>query len=289
MNRLVITTALFSLLIVGCKKPSEVIVNPPESTTVVNPVADTSMSPGTSDSTTVFAEDEQNFGGLLELTMVKNDAWNLSTRTVTTDSLAYARAYFADRLTATPVAVAGAYRGIRLDSAVIDGVRLQEKTHYFGTQPTGYEYRAVMTTRYQPNALNTWMITSDSLGSFTTMIRSTDELRIIAPRSGTVLPKTKPVDLYWSGLGEMTIVVSVWDSANAVAHPALVLKEEEDTGHQRLGLLILAGIFARFPHARYFVISYVLQNRIEDLPVVRYRSSVLVHTVLVYNTYIELL
>jgi hypothetical protein len=285
MKRLVVTVALFSLFVAGCKKPSEVIVTPPDQTTVVKPIADSTGSPGASDSTTVFAEDEQEFGGLLEVVMVKNVAWSGRI-----DSLAYARAFFADR--AVPVAVVGkpnGYTGLMLDSVTINGVSLVQKTHFAGLiKPAGYEYRVTMTASYRPNALNSWRVVADSLGTVTASIRSPDDLRIIAPRSGSVVPKNRALDLEWLGSGKMTIVVSAWDSARGVAIPALSFDEDFSSGFQRIGPIILASLAARFPHLRFFMISYILENRSENYPVARYRSNVLVHTVLVYNTYIEL-
>ena len=290
MRTLLITVALLALLAGGCKKPSEVIVNPPTSTPPikVTPISPDSSTIFGSDSTFTFHDDEEEYGGQLELVMIKIVGPNGHR-----DSLAYARAFFANKL--LPDSVGGmvlGYFGLHLDTVSINGIPLNQRQHYIALNGLkvryGSEYRVPMTTRYQPGTSYTWLIGDDTVGHISATIRSADDLKIFGPLSGSAVPRLQPLELRWIGSGDMTIVISAWDSVNQVAIPAATIEPDYNIGQAEIPLRVMAGLAIRFPRIHYYVITYILQNRKEDQTATQYHSGVLVHAALVYNTYVHL-
>lgn len=292
MKFLPIIVSVLAFLILGCERPAEIIVNSHPGVTVTPiPPSDSTTGKGSNDSTFVFAADQIRFGGLFELVKIKNFG-----PLGKVDSSAYARVVFAD--TSQAVAIGGhtyGYFGRHLDEATVNGIRLSQRHHLVtfpgGTALYGFEYRSPLTAGYFPNATYTFVAVvdstlPDSLGKVIRAIRSTDVLRIMSPTPGQIVSRLVPLQLQWDGGGEnMTIVISAWDTASHAALPKLRIEPEENKGSVWVGLRELS-LLPRW--YRYYVISFVLENRDEGEDDAAYQGRVLVHAAFVYNTYIEL-
>ncbi len=287
MKYVPIIVSVLALVILGCERPAEVIVNskPGVTVTPISP-GDSTAAQGSNDSTFVFSADQIKFGGMFELVKIKNFG-----PLGKVDSNVYARVIVAD--TARSVTIGGktfGYYGRHLDAVTVNTVPLTQRRHFVtvpgATFLYGFEYRSALTMGYLPNSTYTFAIADDTLGNVSKSIRATDDLRIVSPKPGQVVSRLLPLSLQWSGGGEnMTIVISAWDTASHTALPRLRIEPDENQGSVLVGLRELS-LLPRLFH--YYVISFVLENRDEGEDVAGYQGRVLVHAAFVYNTYIEL-
>jgi len=285
------------LFAVGCQKPSPLTVEPPPETpaaalnvTVLsNP--DTSITVSGVDSSGVLPKDQTDYSGLFLVNTVKYDNGQGVL------SLAYASAYFGDR--SRPFVANGktlGYWGVDLMpfSAYplkIGGIAMTRVPYriHVGTRDTsfGWMYRAVFAS-VVPRFQYAWEDDDPdpvfSPSHFHDTVQTPEDLRVLAPAGGSVLSRTKPVQLRWTGNGPLRIVISTFNVLTGKTRPILQLTPDANTG----SAVIEPSLLALLPQARNYVITFIIANRSDRLLGALLKDRTLVQAASVYNTYVQI-
>ena len=285
------------LFAVGCQKPSPLTVEPPggspsgslEVTVLSNP--DTNIAVNPVDSSGVLPADQTQYSGLFLVNTVKYDNGHGVL------NVAFASAYFGDRN--RPFVVNGktiGYYGINLMPLAsliplkIGGIammRVPYRIHY-GTRDTtfGWMYRAVFAS-VQPKFQYEWDDEDpDPVFSpvhFHDTVQSPEDLRVLSPAGGSVLSRSTPVQLRWTGGGPIRIVISTYNVLTGKTRPVLQLKPDVNTG----SAVVETSLLALLPQARNYVFTFVIANRSERLLGQQLQDRTLVQAASVYNTYVQ--
>ncbi|HUI11114.1 MAG TPA: hypothetical protein VL221_12355 [Bacteroidota bacterium] len=293
----VISAALVFACMFGCQKPSPLTVEPPGGTTpgslevtvLSNP--DTNIAVNSVDSSGVLPADQTQYSGLFLVNTVKYDNGHGVL------NVAYASAYFGDR--SRPLIVNGktlGYWGVDLMpiSAYpmkIGGIamtRVPYKIH-IGTRDTtfGSMYLAVF-AGLQPNLPLAWDDEDPDPTFSSSQFRDTTQppadLRVLAPAGGSVLSRTKQVDLRWTGGGPIRIVISTYNTLTGKTRPVLQLMPDVNTG----SAVIEPSVLALLPRVRYYVFTFIIANRSDRLLGQQQQDRTLVQAASVYNSYVQI-
>jgi len=280
----------------GCQKPSPLTVEPPadapagalEVTVVSNPDTNIAVSPV--DSSGLLPGDQTQYSGLFLVNTVKYDNGHGLL------SVAYASAYFGDRK--RPFVVNGktlGYWGVDIMPMTtlplkVGGIvmtRVPFKIHV-GTRDTtfGYMYRAVFAS-LQPKSSFDWDDQQPdpimSPTAFHDTVQTPEDLRVLAPAGGSVLSRTKALQLRWVGGGPIRIVISTYNVLTGKTRPVLQLKPDVNTG----SAVIDPSLLALLPLARNYVFTFVIANRSDRLLGQQQQDRTLVQAATVYNTYVQ--
>ena len=297
MRKLYILVCSLFLCQAGCQKPAPLTVEPPADspagsllvTVLSNP--DTNINVNPIDSVGVLPADQTNYSGLfLVNTLRYDDGHGL------TPPLVFASAYFGDRT--KPLVVNGrivAYYGIDLMPSAsfplkvggIPMIRYPYKIH-IGSRDTafGYMYRAVFYS-LPPRNLYDW---DDPRPDPTVPLPIKDsvvmpeDLKVLAPVGGSVLSRSKQVDLRWTGNGNLTIVISTYNPVTGKTRPVLQLQPVVNTGKA----VIETRLLQLLPQTKNFVFTFIIANRSDRLLGGPYKDRILVQAACVYNSYVQL-
>jgi len=292
----VISAALVFACMFGCQKPSPLTVEPPGGTTpgslevtvLSNP--DTNIAVNSVDSSGVLPADQTQYSGLFLVNTVKYDNGHGVL------SVAYASAYFGDRN--RPFVVNGktlGYWGVDLMPFAsfplkIGGIAMTRVPYriHLGTRDTtfGWMYRAAFAS-VVPKFQYAWEDDDPdpvfSASHFQDTVQAPEDLRVLAPAGGSILSRTKQVQLRWTGNGPLRIVISSYNVLTGRTRPLLQLVPDVNTG----SAVIEPSLLALLPQARFYVITFIVANRSERLLGTLQTDRTLVQAASVYNTYVQ--
>lgn len=276
----------------GCQKPDPIVVDSGESTerlVEVTPLAapDTDQTFTSVDTTGVTPQDASSFAAFVLISKVQYDAGAAGTHTESFSSV-----YFADRT--TPLQFNGktiGFFGLDLSPAItINGLPMFRFPHRVRVPGVlrdtafGFVYLKDLVGLHQPNSLYTWSIpTASVVGSFSTSIMTPDNVQILAPAGGSVLPRNRDLLLRWTGKGDLNVVISVMNPVSKKTRPIMKLHPRFNTGRA----IIDQRVLQLLPPERFFVFTFVIANRFERLVVAPYQGMILVQAASVHNSYIE--
>jgi hypothetical protein len=279
-------------VVAGCQKPDAVIVDPGETFPQLEatPLTGGETKDGISsvDSNGVLPADAANFSAFLLVNNVTYDAGN----GIRTDS--YAAGYFADHdkpLLYNTRTIG--YYGMDLPGITINNlplIRIPYRVRYADVvrdTAYGFVYLRGLNATYQPMTDYVWQAPSQTTGpgSFSTQIRTPDDVRVISPRGGSILSRDKEILLQWTGKGDMTIVVSVLNPLNGKTRAILSLRPKLNLGRAMIDPHLLQ-VLPREQHL--FVFTFILANRHDRLMVGQFSGKILVQAASVYNSYVQL-
>jgi len=280
----------------GCQKPSPLTVEPPPESpagalsvsVLSNP--DTNITVNPVDSSGVLPADQTNYSGLFLVNTVKYDNGHGVL------SVAYASAYFGDRN--RPFVVNGktlGYWGVDLMPFAsfplkIGGIAMTRVPYriHLGTRDTtfGWMYRAAFAS-VVPKFQYAWEDDDPdpvfSASHFQDTVQAPEDLRVLAPAGGSILSRTKQVQLRWTGNGPLRIVISSYNVLTGRTRPLLQLVPDVNTG----SAVIEPSLLALLPQARFYVITFIVANRSERLLGTLQTDRTLVQAASVYNTYVQ--
>jgi len=284
MKRLILMSCFAAVAVLGCKEPTSVVLDGEEDLLEVTvlPPLDPDVELSAIDSTAILPSDENAFAGLLIVNKVTYDAGTRS------DSFAFSKVFFADRI--RPIRLNQrtiGFHGFNLGPILLNNSPMIRIPHIirmkapFADTVAGFEYVKDLTTTYQPNYTYTW--SADSINATGASIVSPGELSVSAPAGGAVLSRERNLELAWRGEGNLSIIISAYDSVLQRTKALLHLRPRVNRGRAVLG----ARILRLLPPGRKFVFTFVLSNRrLED--VIRpYRGQVLLQASEVHNTFVE--
>ena len=287
MKRMLVTPILL-FLAAGCQQPAEVELRPDlDEALEITPLAeaDSTFERPPIDSSAVLPGEHDVFRGMLVVNRVKFDAG------VRIDSAASSRVFFANRM--MPVMFMGKLVGFHgIDFGLpptLNGMPMLRVPHripvhrMFGdsTLQAGVEYFSDLTTTFHTNTEYRWTV----LGGFDISIRSTDDLSVQTPRGGSVISRNQDLPLQWRGQGDsLSIVISRVDPLAHRVRPLLRLRPRVNRGHA----IIPAKILRSLPRERFYVLTFMLANRLRSEVVIGYDDRVLVQASSVYNSYVEI-
>ena len=276
----------------GCQKPDPIIVDsgvPIESPIEVTPIAqpDTNQRQAAVDTTGVSPLDGTKFGAMLLVGSVEYDAGAALTHTESFSSV-----YFADR--AKPLVINGktvGFYGMDLGLAIaINGLPMIRLPYHlpfpglFRDTISGYIYAKDLAGVHQPNSVFQWVIgTSSVIGSFNLSITTPDNIQVISPAGGSILPRNQDLLLRWTGRGNVNIVISVVNPLTKKTRPLFNLHPRLNTGRAILDYRILQLL----PRERTFVFTFVIDNRDTTQAIGLYPAKILVQAASVHNSYVE--
>lgn len=290
MKHLLTILSLALLLSWGCHQPAEVELKPQdpdqelEITSAV--VTDTSRQYAAVDSMGVLPKDQILFDGALGVRTVTFDAG----RTIQT--IAFSSVFFADRSRPVesplfPGRRIG-YFGFDLGPVTLNGSLMFKIPHRISLEmvhrdtTAGVEYVRDLTLSYQPRTTYTWAISPSMMGPFTATIESPEDLNVLWPRGGTVVPRSQDLVLRWTGKGNLTVIVSLFEQGKT--KPLLSVTPTINRGRATLSPLVLQSLRG----GKTYVFTFVLYNRKESLAVNQFAGKVLVQAASIYNSYVEL-
>jgi hypothetical protein len=298
MKKLMFIAATVLGLAGGCQKLDPVIVDPGEPTgselelTTLG-LPDTNLTITSIDTSGVFPSDVIRFSGFLLLNTVKYDAGPVGIR-----SEAFSSVYFADR--SRPLLVNGktvGFFGLELMSNLLQPLtinslsmlRVPYRLRFPGAvrdTSFGFAYVRDLTGAHQPNMLYTWRVPSPmNIDAFSAQVITPDNVQVLAPLGGSVLPRNREMILRWTGKGDLDIIISVVNPLTKKTRPVMKLRPRVNIGKA----VVDARILSLLPRERYFAFTFIIANRYERMVVGKFPGTILVQAASVYNSYIEIL
>jgi hypothetical protein len=258
----------------------------PEEEVDVTPLAavDTAAYADEIDSVALTPQDKARFGGFLLATRVTFDAGAaIVSRTFST-------VVFSD--TSRPVVVGGrqvGYFGLPIRSGnqltlTINGVPMFSVPHLVRGAEAGTEYTRELSGLLPADSVYAWHAAAAVFGVIDISLKAPPAISVSSPAGGTVIPRNQDLIMRWGGAGQMTIYVSVRNLLTNRSRPVVRLTPVVNRGHARLPVKVLRALLPD----RYYVFTFVLANRREDVLVARYKANVLAQAATVYNSYVEL-
>jgi len=203
------------------------------------------------------------------------------------DVLAFSRVVFEDRRQTWPGGIG--YFGQPLAGLTLNGVRMDTVRHYVrlpnvGVLPFGVEYVKWLGILYQSQGTYTWGVTLSSSSSVkaSVSIQTPPDLIVQSPVGGAQIDRSQPLEVRWTGRGNLAIIISEYNQLLRTSRPLLYLKPATNTGR----IVLLPRILALLPKSQHFVFTFVLNNR-KEVTVTGYSWRVLVQASSVYNSFVE--
>ena len=284
--------ALLVLTLGGCQQPSDVELTQTEYETdlEVRPVvvSDTNVVLTSVDSSAVLPEDQFQFRAFFLLNNVTHDAGDVR------GSFSYSRVYAADSAVRHMGRTVG-FRGMDLGTVRVNGVPMVKLPHIVRVkrqaQPdsvvfSGFEYLQDLTGVYRPNQPYVWSAMTPGMGSISQAIRSPDNLVVHSPAGGSVISREKDLVLRWTGaVGRLSVIVSSFNPWTKRTHPLLEFRSKANSGRALIPGKLLRELPGQHP---YYVFTFVLANRLENVTLEQFTGRVMVQAASVYNSYVEL-
>jgi hypothetical protein len=287
-----LTAGLMLLLLGGCQQPSDVQLTQGEYETdlEVRPVVvpDTNVVLTSIDSSAVLPQDQIQFRAFFLLNHFTFDDGDHR------GSISYSRVYAADSAIRHMGRTVG-FRGMDLGTVRVNGVPMVKLPHIVrikrSGQPdsltlAGFEYLQDLTGLYQPDRPYVWTAASPGMGNISQAIRSPDKLVVHSPAGGSVISRQKDLPLRWTGgRGHLSVIISSFDPWTRRTRPLLEFRSRANSGRALIPGKLLQGLP---PQHRYFVFTFVLENRVDTMVLQQYQGRVMVRAASVYNSYVEL-
>jgi hypothetical protein len=122
------------------------------------------------------------------------------------------------------------------------------------------------------------------LNGFKDSVQTPEDLTVQAPAGGSVLSRSKQVDLRWSGSGNLVIVISTYNPVTGKTKPVLQLQPVVNTGKA----VIDPHVLQLLPQVRNFVFTFIIANRFDRLLGGMPKDRILVQAASVHNSYVQL-
>jgi hypothetical protein len=291
MKRLCIILGLISLVIGGCKHPTEVELVDETVTTNLEAFAvaipDTNIVTASIDSTGVLPDEEVNASAAFLINMVTWDA-GAGRRTV-----AYSRAFFADSVAKLSSSTVG-FIGRDVGSVLLDGGLMLKIPHRIAVaRPVlgdsvlvrGVEYLSDLTGSYQHDHAYTWTVINRLQPVLTVTEQTPEALAVLAPRGGAIHSRAVNLPISWNGgKGKMTVIISTYDTVKKKARPLLELRVRTNNGRA----VIPAKLLSQLPSGTTFLLTFVLANKTTTTVTQPVSGKVLSQAAAVYNVFVEL-
>ncbi len=278
------------LLLAGCQKPADIALTPEviDDNLEVLAVAlpDSNIAVSSVDSSGVLPEDQVNYNGSF---VVQSVTWDAGSSVL---SAAYSRVFFADSIVRVLGRRVGT-GGMDVGTLSLNG-SLMVKWPYrislgriFGVDTSitrGVEYLVDLTQSYQSDHAYSWTVMTRLVPVFTVSIQTPEDLTVLSPRGGAVIPRTKDLDIRWNGgKGKMSVIVSQYDPPTRTVKPILELRVKANNGKA----VVPAKLLSTLPQQRYFVLTFILANRKEVTVTQPATGTILVQAAAVHNCYVE--
>jgi hypothetical protein len=295
MNRPVSFLILLALVTAGCQHPDEVHLTPgPDDATTqmeINSIVADSTGHGVGDSSTVLQQNDQTrFGAILSVQRIVDDYVAATVRNV--GRVEFSSVVFTDRSRPVLDSIQHyGYWGLQLATVKLNSLSMTQVRHLIhvpvvGNVPAGYEYFRLLNGTYQPGQLYTWTISIGGTDSTSFSVTAPKSLSVQSPVGGSRIPRNVPLDLRWTGTGNLTIIVSQYFPLLKKSKPLFSIVPAINAGHLIVPPRVLELFRAR---AQYLVFTFMLENRNVPAGVTAYPGKVLVLASDVYNSYVELL
>jgi len=299
MKQLLITVLATFLLIAGCRKPGQVIVDPGDQG---NSAFDVTNVGGADPGTTFNSVDST---GLLPFEANKYDALFLVTQTTYDNGSARLSFALSSVLITNPtdscryngsiIGRSGMDLGGVLNSPILNGAFMRKVPFRIPLPGTvrdtvvGAAYVANVSPEYGPKRTFQWDVKlptgTGSTVSFKPSIQSPESLLILSPAGGTVLSRLKNIVLKWKGANEMMVVLSTYDPLTKKTQP--VMKFRPFTGSDQI--TVDPKILKLLPSRTSYVLSFISSNRQQTrVTLGGVQGTVLIQSAVVYNTYVTI-
>src|SRR5271169_372848 len=130
-------------------------------------------------------------------------------------------------------------------------VRFPYKIH-IGSRDTafGYVYRAAFAS-LKPKTSFDWDDPGPDpvLSPFKDSVQTPEDLQVLSPAGGSILSRSKQVDMRWTGSGNIVIVISTYNTVTGKTRPVLQLQPAVNTGKA----VIEPRLLALLPQTKDFV------------------------------------
>jgi hypothetical protein len=280
------------LILGGCQQPSDVQLTQEEYETDLEVrsvvVPDTNVVLTSIDSSAVLPQDQLQFKAFFLLNNVTYDAGDVQR------SFSFSRVYAADSAIRHMGRTVG-FHGMDLGTVRVNGVPMVKLPHIVrirrGGQPdsvvfSGVEYLQDLTGLYQPDQPYVWTASTPRMGNITQAIRSPGNLVVHSPAGGSVISRQEDLPLHWTGAqGQLSVVISSIDPWTGRTHPLLEFRSKANSGRALIPRKLLQGLLQQH---RYYVFTFVLAKRVENVTLQQFPGKVLVQAASVYNSYVEL-
>ena len=291
MKRLLIVVGLISLILGGCKHPSEVELVDESATTNLEAFAvsipDTNIVTASVDSTGVLPEEEVKASAAFLINMV---TWDAGTPTKT---VAYSRAFFADSLVNMSGSTVG-FVGRDVGSVLLDGALMFKIPHRIAVVRSiladsvlvrGVEYLSDLTGSYQHDHTYTWTVINRLQPVLTVTEQTPEALAVLAPRGGAIHSRAVNMPISWNGgKGKMTVIISTYNTVKKKARPLLELRVRTNNGRA----VIPSKLLSQLPSGTTFMLTFVLANKTTTTVTQPVSGKVLSQAAAVYNVLVEL-
>lgn len=276
----------------GCQQPSDVeIASETADRTgveVVPVLVPDTGSPGSwSDSAAVLPMEQSIRGGSFLLNRVTHDTGSGRV------TFALAQVFFADSSVWFGGKSVG-FSGHDFGGISFDGGLMLRLPHVIRTRTglgldtafvRGVAYIANATQTYAPNSIYSWVVDPMGRRLVTVTVKTPDNLVVLGPLGGTRISRDRDLELRWNGAnGRMDIVISTYDPLKRKSRPILMLNPPASAGRVVLPARLLAGLPAT---SRFYILTFILSNRTDQLSVPQYPARVFARAADVYNSYVE--
>jgi hypothetical protein len=300
MKHLLTSVLAATLLLAGCQKPGQVIVDPGDQAPSAFDVTNVGgTDPGTSfnsvDSTGLMPREAEKYDGLFLVTQTTYDdganrlSFALSSVLITnpTDTCRY---------NGVVIGRSGMDLGGSLNSPILNGTFMRKVPFRLpipgAVRDTvvGAAYVANVSPEYAPGHLFQWNISIPTTGNsgfpFKPSVQAPDSLIIVSPAGGSVFSRLNSLVLKWKGAEEVTIILSKYNPSTKKSQP--LMKFHPADGANRI--VIDPKILKLLPADRTYVLSFVSANRQEThAPIGPVQGVILIQSAVVYNTYVQLM
>jgi hypothetical protein len=291
MKRLLCILGVLSLVIGGCKNPSEVELVDEAATTNLEAYAvaipDTNIATASVDSTGVLPDEEIKSAAAFLINMVTWDAGSVK------KTVAYSRAFFADSVARLSGSTVG-FVGRDVGPVYLDGAAMLKLPHRIPVLRAilqdsaivrGVEYLSDLSGSYQHDHQYTWKVGSRLLPVLTVSESTPEELLVTAPRGGVIQSRAANMPIAWNGgKGKMTVIVSIYDPLRKKVKPLLELRVRTNNGRA----VIPAKLLSQLPSGATFVMTFVLANKTVTNVTQPVSGRIFSQAAAVYNVFVEL-
>lgn len=291
MKRLLCALGVLSLVIGGCKHPSEVdLVDEAASTNLeayAVAIPDSNIAIASVDSTGVLPEEEIKSAAAFLINMVTWDAGSVK------KTVAYSRAFFADSVARLSGSTVG-FVGRDVGSVYLDNAAMLKIPHRIPVLRAilqdsaifrGVEYISDLSGSYQHDHQYTWKVGSRLLPVLAVTESTPEELNVTAPRGGTIHSRAVNMPIAWNGgKGKMTVIISIYDPGKKRVRPLLELRVRTNNGRG----VIPAKLLSQLPSGATFVMTFVLANKTVTNVTQPVTGRIFTQAAAVYNVFVEL-
>jgi hypothetical protein len=291
MKRLLVLFGLISLIMGGCKHPSDVeLVDETAASNIevfAVAIPDSNIATASVDSTGVLPDEEVKAAAAFLINAVTWDAGTVK------KSVAYSRAFFADSVVRLSGSTVG-FVGRDVGSVWLDGALMLKVPHRIPVvRPIlsdsaivrGVEYVSDLSGSYQHDHAYSWTVMNRLQSVLTVGERTPEALNVLSPRGGAIHSRAANLPVTWNGgKGKMTVIISYYDVMKKKARPLLELRVRTNNGRA----VIPAKLLSQLPPGTTFVLTFVLANKTVSTVTQPVAGRILTQAAAVYNVFVEL-